>query len=105
MNKVYFKKSELESIVLPEIQKAIIELESAKSIASSLDIPGFSHSEYLANLSGLISEYIVRCKNITEWLERSINNYGHFSDDTVSNFNGFVTKEVDVKVEHANILY
>ncbi len=105
MTKVLFKKYKLESNALFELQKAIYYVENAIDICNSMNIPRFSYSSYLSNLSSLLNSHKLKYQKTVDWINKSISNYEKFTYETEEKFNSFVVQEVSQKIEHTNKLY
>ncbi len=104
MTKLNFISSDVRKLVILKIGNAKVSLESAKSKASSLDVPDFSYSGYLNSLPGKIADNIMTCTTDESWLEDSIKNFDTFNDESITSIEKCEAREILEKDFHVNLI-
>lgn len=105
MTKVYFKKEKFENSTISSLEEVNSYLSSARNKARTMDIPNFSYTSYLMNLSSKIKSNLKDCKKTLNWLERSIKNYSNYTDTYVQDFTGFKIDDISENIKSINELY
>ncbi len=104
MTRLNFISSDVRKLVILKVGNAKVSLESAKSKASSLDVPSFSYSGYLNSLSSKIARNIMTCTTDESWLDDSINNFQTFNDENITLIEKCEAREVLEKDFHVNLI-
>ena len=104
MTKLNFISSDVRKLVILKVGNAKVSLESAKSKASSLDVPDFSYSGYLNGLPGKLTDNTKTCTTDESWLEDSIKNFQTFNDDCIASIAKCESREILDKDFHINLI-
>lgn len=104
MARLNFISNDVRNSVILKINNAKFSLESAKAKARSLDVPNFSYSGYLDNLSDMINNNIMICNTDEEWLEDSVKNFQTFNDESIDLINKCEVREIPEKDFHVNLI-
>lgn len=104
MTRLNFISSDVRKLVILKISNAKVSLESAKSKASSLDVPDFSYSGYLNSLPGKIADNIMTCTTDESWLEDSIKNFQTFNDESITSIEKCEARDILEKDLRVNLI-
>lgn len=104
MTRLNFISNDVRKLVILKLGNTKVSLESARSKASSLDVPDFSYSGYLNSLPGKISDNIMTCTTDESWLEDSIKNFQTFSDESIASIDKCEAREILEKDFRVNLV-
>lgn len=76
---------ELRDVVIPQMKKSIENVESAKNIIDTINIPSdFSYGTRLINISQSLSEIYNKIKDVEEWTETAVEGFSNAENNNKS---------------------
>ncbi len=104
MTKVLFDNDKIESSVIPKLDDALKDINSAISIANSLSIPSFGYSSYLYGLASNIKSNYDKCIKVKNTLNDGKVNFTNYVDEGVKNFSKKVIDDFTPNEKKINLL-
>ena len=85
MTKIYYSKNKLQNNVIVNLEKGIVNLNRAKLISSTLNIPEFSMKNELRDLNNYFDSSISEINHIIDWIKDTKEIYEKLEDEINSN--------------------
>lgn len=97
MVKVLYEIEKVNSKVIPKFETTITHLQAAASKASSLQIPSFGMSGYVASLGSKIGKCQKDCSGTISWLETCSNKFTNCNTTSIDKFDKILVNEIKEK--------